>query len=59
MKCPYNDFKECFEEDCAAWKLVPDPKNRGYLIRVCAIAYDGGVPNNARRVDDGIFKESP
>ena len=53
MKCPYNDFRECFKENCAAWKLVPDPQCRGYLIRVCAIAYGGGVPNNTGRADDG------
>lgn len=43
MICPYNGFKKCDWENCAARMYVKDPKNgSGYLMRVCAIAYNGG-----------------
>lgn len=43
MICPYNGFKECDWENCAARMYVKDLKHgSGYLMRVCAIAYKGG-----------------
>ena len=42
MICPYNGFKECDWEKCAARMLVKDIMNSGCLMRVCAIAYNGG-----------------
>ena len=56
MKCPYNGFKECYGKDCAAWKYVKDPVNQGYFMRVCAIAYNGGVPNNEKVIIDDRSK---
>lgn len=46
MICPYNNFKKCDWENCAVRMWVRDLKNNGYLMRVCAIAYNGGVPRN-------------
>lgn len=57
MICPYNGFKECDWDNCAARMYVKDMKHGpGYIMKVCAIAYNGGVPpipskggeNNAR-----------
>lgn len=46
LVCPYNGFKECKWEDCAARMYVKDPTKNGYMMRVCAIAYNGGnVPS--------------
>lgn len=42
MICPYNNFKQCNWETCAARMYVKDPANSAYLMRVCAIAYNGG-----------------
>lgn len=43
MICPYNGFKECDWENCAARMLVVDKKRGiGHLMKVCAIAYNGG-----------------
>lgn len=42
MICPYNNFKECDWEHCAARMLVKDPTTSGYMMKVCAIAYNGG-----------------
>ena len=44
MICPYNGFKECDWENCAARMYVESPVGYGNLMRVCAIAYNGGVP---------------
>ena len=43
MICPYNGFKECDWENCAARMYVKNPVS-GYHMKVCAIAYNGGVP---------------
>ena len=56
MKCPYNNFNECYGKDCPAWKYVEDPLKKGYFMRVCAIAYDGGVPNNVVVINDGVIE---
>jgi hypothetical protein len=46
MICPYNGFKECKWDDCAARLYVNNPCENGYQMKVCAIAYNGGtVPN--------------
>lgn len=46
MICPYNDFKECDWEKCGARMYVNDPVKKGYMMKVCAIAYNGGsLPN--------------
>ena len=42
MLCPYNGFNECEWEECAARMLVKDISPYGYLMKVCAIAYNGG-----------------
>ena len=42
MICPYNGFKECKWSECAARMYVKDPTDRGYMMKVCAIAYNGG-----------------
>lgn len=61
MNCPYNGFKECDWESCAARMYVRDEKHgHGALMEVCAIAYNGGtVPprpmyfiGDSRREDD-------
>ena len=44
MICPYNGFKECDWENCAARMYVKDPLSARYYMKVCAIAYNGGVP---------------
>lgn len=43
MICPYNGFKECRWEECAARMYVDDRTERYRLMRVCAIAYNGGT----------------
>lgn len=43
MICPYNGFKECDCNECAARMWVKDPLRIGYLMLVCAIAYNGGA----------------
>lgn len=48
MICPYNNFKECVKNDCPAWRHFTDPMDKGYYITTCAIAFNGGVPNNER-----------
>ena len=41
--CPYNGFKECEWEKCAARMWVKDQRaGTGYIMKVCAIAYNGG-----------------
>lgn len=43
MICPYNGFKQCDWENCAARMWVKDEKRGyGYIMKVCAIAYKGG-----------------
>lgn len=42
MICPYNGFKECDWEDCAARMYVKDPCRNNTFMKVCAIAYNGG-----------------
>lgn len=43
MICPYNGFRECDWENCAARMYVTDKKHGlGHIMRVCAIAYNGG-----------------
>lgn len=42
MICPYNGFKKCDWENCAARMMVRDPTRSGYMMKVCAIAYNGG-----------------
>lgn len=44
MICPYNGFKECDCKNCAARMWVKDLSHIGYLMLVCAIAYNGGAP---------------
>lgn len=44
LKCPYNGWKECDWEHCAARMLVKDLSDGYHFMRVCAIAYGGGVP---------------
>lgn len=43
MICPYNNFGKCDWENCAARMYIKDPSNSYYLMRVCAIAYNGGT----------------
>ena len=43
MICPYNGFKRCDWENCAARMWISDKHNPRYLMRVCAIAYNGGA----------------
>ena len=43
MICPYNGFKECDWENCAARMYVDNPCRSGYQMKVCAIAYNGGT----------------
>lgn len=60
MICPYNGFKECDWEHCAARLLVKNPAHPHTGMKVCAIAYNGGtVPprpmyfiGDSRREDD-------
>ena len=42
MICPYNGFKECKWEECAARMYVKSQVQSGVVMRVCAIAYNGG-----------------
>lgn len=42
MICPYNGFKECKWEECAARMYVNNPTKSGVMMHVCAIAYNGG-----------------
>ena len=44
MICPYNGFKECLWDKCAARMKVKDPQIPGQIMKVCAIAYNGGSP---------------
>ena len=43
MICPYNEFKECNWEDCAARMYVQSAADSRKLLKVCAIAYNGGA----------------
>lgn len=43
MICPYNGFKECDWENCAARMYVKDPLSARCYLKVCAIAYNGGI----------------
>lgn len=52
MKCPYNGFKECDWENCAARMWVADKSNRGYVMKVCAIAYNGGYAPKPPKEED-------
>ena len=52
MICPYNGFKECNWEKCAARMYVKDiSKAGGYFMRVCAIAYRGGEAPKPKKED--------
>ena len=53
MLCPYNGFKECNWEECAARMWVTDKRSgAGYIMKVCAIAYNGGqVPKPPKGED--------
>ena len=42
MTCPYNGFKKCDWDNCAARMYVKDLSSSKYLMKVCAIAYNGG-----------------
>ena len=42
MICPYNGFKECRWDECAARLLEKNPTSGSYM-KVCAIAYNGGT----------------
>jgi hypothetical protein len=42
MICPYNGFKECDWENCPARMYMRNPVQPGYVMKVCAIAYNGG-----------------
>lgn len=42
MICPYNGFKKCDWENCAARMYVKDQTARYTYMKVCAIAYNGG-----------------
>lgn len=43
MICPYNNFNKCDWENCPARMYVENPAKYGYLMEVCAIAYNGGT----------------
>lgn len=52
MICPYNGFKECNWEKCAARMYVKDiSKAGGYFMKVCAIAYSGGEAPKPKKED--------
>lgn len=52
MICPYNGFKKCDWENCAARMLVKDQSRSGHLMRVCAIAYNGGDSPKFKQEDN-------
>ena len=58
--CPYNGFKKCDWEKCAARMWVRSPKD-GYMMRVCAIAYNGGSaprhPDREMRSNEQMAKQ--
>lgn len=41
MMCPYQGFKKCDWENCAARMFTEDKVHKGYYLRVCALAYHG------------------
>ena len=43
MICPYNGFKKCDWENCAARMWTNDRRRNGHIMQVCAIAYNGGA----------------
>lgn len=54
MICPYNGFKECDWENCAARMAVKDPTRAYTFMKVCAIAYNGGeAPKHGGGGSDG------
>ena len=52
MICPYNGFKKCDWENCAARMLVKDQSRSGHLMKVCAIAYNGGDAPKFKQEDN-------
>lgn len=52
MICPYNGFKKCDWENCAARMLVKDQSRTGRLMKVCAIAYNGGDSPKFKQEDN-------
>lgn len=57
MNCPYNGFKECDWENCAARMYAKSPVGSGNYMRVCAIAYNGKVPQQQEEENKNICSE--
>lgn len=53
MICPYNGFKKCDWENCAARMYVRDPVRHGHMMMVCAIAYNGGNVPRPKEEQEG------
>ena len=51
MMCPYQGFKECNWENCAAKKYVQSPHYPYGYMKVCALAYNG-APISASTKED-------
>lgn len=43
MNCPYNGFKKCDWDNCAARMYVESKIESRRCLKVCAIAYNGGT----------------
>lgn len=54
MICPYNGFKKCDWENCAARMWVKDSSNSRYWMKVCAIAYNGGHAPKFKQDDNNV-----
>jgi hypothetical protein len=49
MMCPYQGFKECKWDDCAARMYVLHSGGTKYYMKVCALAYNGApIPAPAK-----------
>ena len=52
MMCPYQGFKECDWDNCAARMYVKSPNYPYNHIKVCALAYNGAPISTSIKEDE-------